>query len=282
MIGATDTSRAFRGNTQGIGCFDGVFLNWVIENNIVMTDHWHGISMYGAVNCRIINNTVIDPYLVSTVDPYDNNATNIGPAWILISKKTNGPPSSGNVVINNLVANNVFFTTPEMGTGSKNIVLGALSNFSNYFVDVSDMAVPVSFNLQLLPGCSAIDAGDTLYAPGIDFEGVMRPQGAGIDVGAYEYLDSIPTSSVLTLDAWKPLRIYPNPSLGTFQLLLEGFDRETEGILGVYNAVGEKVLSQQVFSAGQEIVLPAQLPPGIYWVQFWVGRKGYVGKLLLR
>ena len=34
---------------QGIGCFDGLFVNWVVENNVVITDHWHGISLYGAI-----------------------------------------------------------------------------------------------------------------------------------------------------------------------------------------------------------------------------------------
>lgn len=37
FINTTDTTRAFRGNAQGIGCFDGVYLNWKIENNIVIT-----------------------------------------------------------------------------------------------------------------------------------------------------------------------------------------------------------------------------------------------------
>jgi hypothetical protein len=135
----------------------------------------------------------------------------------------------------------------------------------------------------LLPGCSAIDAGDTLYAPGIDFEGIMRPQGAGIDVGAYEYLDSIPTSSILTLDAWKPLRIYPNPSQGTFQLLLEGLDQETEGILDIFSSLGEKVFTTQCAqTSSTNVDLPSSLPKGMYWVQFQEGQHRFVGKLVLQ
>jgi parallel beta-helix repeat protein len=45
---------------QDIGCFDGFFDGWVVENNVVITDHWHGISFYGMKNSRIVNNTVID------------------------------------------------------------------------------------------------------------------------------------------------------------------------------------------------------------------------------
>ncbi|WP_231465644.1 right-handed parallel beta-helix repeat-containing protein [Pedobacter sp. Leaf132] len=43
---------------QGIGCFDGFFENWTIENNVIITNMWHGISFYGARNVKILNNTV--------------------------------------------------------------------------------------------------------------------------------------------------------------------------------------------------------------------------------
>ena len=28
-------------------------VDWVVENNVVITDHWHGISLYGADNARL-------------------------------------------------------------------------------------------------------------------------------------------------------------------------------------------------------------------------------------
>ena len=40
---------------------------------------------------------------------------------------------------------------------------------------------------HLQPGSPAIDRGSTAGAPTKDYDGVARPQGAGIDIGAFEY-----------------------------------------------------------------------------------------------
>ena len=39
---------------------------------------------------------------------------------------------------------------------------------------------------HLLLGSPAIDAGDPLFAPGLDRDRIGRPRGAGPDIGAYE------------------------------------------------------------------------------------------------
>jgi hypothetical protein len=45
-----------------------------------------------------------------------------------------------------------------------------------------------TFTHALLAGSPAIDAGDPVGAPSEDQRGVPRPQGAGVDIGAFEYL----------------------------------------------------------------------------------------------
>jgi len=60
IINYVDPNQPYRGTLQGIGCFDGTFVDWVIENNVIITDHWHGITLLGARNCLVINNTVLD------------------------------------------------------------------------------------------------------------------------------------------------------------------------------------------------------------------------------
>jgi hypothetical protein len=43
-------------------------------------------------------------------------------------------------------------------------------------------------DFHLKPGSPAFDRGDLAVAPGMDLDHVSRPQGAGIDLGAYEYV----------------------------------------------------------------------------------------------
>ncbi len=279
FVCCTDTTRAFRGPVQGIGCFDGVYLNWVIENNIVMPDHWHGISLYGAVNCRIVNNTVLDPYPYTPVDPVDNNATNIGPAWITINKKTSGPPSSGNVVRNNLVANTILFSTPDVGVASNNLILGALANFSNYFVDVSNFAQPLQLDLHLRPGSPAIDAGETVFASTSDFDDVSRPQGPGFDIGAYEFLNN--AVFVSETSARQVMRLYPNPSGGNIHVELPALPDAGTYTLHIYNHLGEHVFTEQVPAAANLYL--GHLPKGLYMLSAQVeGGKMVVGRILLQ
>jgi parallel beta-helix repeat protein len=149
---------------QGIGCFDGFFVGWVVENNVVITDHWHGISFYGMRDSRIVNNTVID-----------NVEGQPGPPWIMVTDHKDGTPSSNVVVRNNLSAD--LSLEGDNVTGDHNLV----------FDDATTLFVAPPFDLHLVPGAEAIDAGNPELAPDTDIEGRARPQGAGYDLGAYEF-----------------------------------------------------------------------------------------------
>ncbi|RZL46767.1 MAG: hypothetical protein EOP00_13970 [Pedobacter sp.] len=77
---------------QGIGCFDGFFENWTVENNVIITNMWHGISFYGAKNLKITNNTVLN-------NPLQNKQLI---PWIGVYNHKKLGESSGNTVSNNL------------------------------------------------------------------------------------------------------------------------------------------------------------------------------------
>ncbi|MCA9626305.1 MAG: right-handed parallel beta-helix repeat-containing protein [Myxococcales bacterium] len=166
IINYEDPNQPLRGPLQGIGCFDGTFVDWVVENNVIITDHWHGISLYGARNSRIVNNTVLDP---NTSDP--------GPPWIKIENH-----KDGTAPVDCLVANNLTTALANAGgvTEDHNLLI---DDPLKLFVD------PAAYDVHLLDDSPAIDQGTSDHAPSHDIEGIPRPQGSAVDVGAYEWHD---------------------------------------------------------------------------------------------
>ena len=166
FINSTDPNDPLRNSMQGIGCFDGFFVNWVVENNVVITDHWHGMSFYGMRDSRIVNNTVIDM-----------NGQSPGPPWIMVHAHKDGRPSSNILVRNNLATD---YSLDATSLVSDHNVEFAYANAGTLFV-----APP--YDLHLVGATNAVDTGSATLAPTIDIEGVPRPQGAGFDLGAYEW-----------------------------------------------------------------------------------------------
>jgi hypothetical protein len=164
FINRDDPNQKFPNAMQGIGCFDGFFANWVVENNVVITDHWHGISFYGMRNSRIVNNTVID---INNIKP--------GPPWIMVTPHKNGTASENVVVRNNL--------STDYDLSGMNVTDDA----NQTITDPAALFVAPPYDVHLLPMCAAIDAGNADQAPALDADRIPRPQGNGIDVGAYEW-----------------------------------------------------------------------------------------------
>jgi hypothetical protein len=162
VINYLDPSHPLRTTMQGIGCFDGLFVDWVVENNVVITDHWHGISFYGMIDSRIVNNSVIDP-----------NASSPGPPWIRVTD-SGGTPSQNVVVRNNLATD---------------YSLGGVAITEDHNLEIADPAslfVAPPYDLHLLAGSAAVDAGSPELAPPRDADRIPRPQGTTWDLGAYE------------------------------------------------------------------------------------------------
>jgi hypothetical protein len=173
FINHQDPSHPLRSSMQAIGCFDGFFVNWVVENNVIITDHWHGISFYGMRDSRIVNNTVID---LAPGAP--------GPPWIAVVPHKDDRPSQ-NVVIRNNVAT-------DFDLQGINVV--GDHNLEFTMAQASTLFVAPPFDLHLKPGTAAVDTGVATLAPPLDVEKVPRPQGAAYDLGAYERF--APTVSV--------------------------------------------------------------------------------------
>ena len=166
FINYEDENQPLRCTLQGIGMFDGTYKDWVIENNVVITDHWHGISVLGGDGVRVVNNTVID---INNEKP--------GPLEIRMRNHKNGTPPKDCLVRNNIATGYVL----DSGVTADNNIEITFSDYSTHFQNFG------TFDLRLKSGSSAIDAGTSELAPALDRNGAARPFGAKVDLGAYEF-----------------------------------------------------------------------------------------------
>jgi hypothetical protein len=100
---------------QGIGFFDGFWNNLTMRDNLIVTDTWHGIAVYGATNSVIENNIALKIY--------GANATNLGRPWIELRPHKDGRPSD-NVIFRGNKAFSVSSDPANIGiTQSGNVTL---------------------------------------------------------------------------------------------------------------------------------------------------------------
>ncbi len=154
---------------QGIGMFDGWYEESVVENNVIVTNTHHGISFYGARDCRIINNTVLSLFN-SSIEP-------IG-APIRVYPHKNGTEGSGNIIRNN-------FAT-DISTTDRGLSGGALVDHNIIINDYAHFIDPTHFDFRLKEGSSAIDSGSSDLSPMVDILQIPRDRDTP-DIGAYEY-----------------------------------------------------------------------------------------------
>lgn len=161
---------------RGISMFDGMYDNWLIENNVIQINNWRGISAYGTNNLTIVHNTLFNPYTTGKKQPR-----------IDIRRHKSGAASRNNIVINNIAYK-------VSGARTSVINVGNLSpkRADEIFVDFKN------YDLRLKKGSSAVDAAVTPryfsalsnlkfpFLHGTDISGTPRPQGKGRDLGAYE------------------------------------------------------------------------------------------------
>lgn len=196
MINTTDSNRPFQGPLQGIGCFDGMFEDWVVESNVIAVKAFHGIAFYGAVNCRLVNNTVLDQVTSGNGDTWMGFFQHKLYAGAATQEEKDFYTTHDNLAKNNLV-HRVQGATTAFGTFESNKIIN-FADFDDYFVDYP-------FDLHLKEGSPAIDAGDNTDAATYDADGHVRPVdgddngSAIVDFGGYEYGAS----------SWRGFPLYP-------------------------------------------------------------------------
>jgi hypothetical protein len=88
IINRQSENLPFHNPLQGLGFFDGPLVNFTVEKNVVLVDHWHGVSLYDAQGCMIQDNACFSRW-----------GTKRQP-WVMLGQKKK--LAKGNTVKNNL------------------------------------------------------------------------------------------------------------------------------------------------------------------------------------
>jgi hypothetical protein len=153
------------GSPQGICNFDIPAINWRIENNLVIVRHHHGITINGCQGGVIVNNLAYNPYGGRFF------------AGIALGT-THGKTTSENTIIRNNLVDSKIGLSGANNITDHNIIVNKPKLF---FRDIDN------YDMHHKQGSPAIDAGNSESAPKTDINGTKRPQGAGIDIGPYEF-----------------------------------------------------------------------------------------------
>ena len=144
---------------QGIGMFYGNYKDWVIEDNVVMTEAYHGIAVYGAINVKVDHNTVINIRKNPTYK-----------TWISIAAHKGATTSAGvNTVTNNLssLLSLVPGATEYNATTSVSIQTATSFSGNNFVVPVANYGAVYSdlstFNSRLQSLSTYNNAGSRIF-----------------------------------------------------------------------------------------------------------------------
>ena len=166
--------------SEGAGDVDGVYL----YNNLVVGADRNGMGIYqhpdgvgiGMVNdVQFVNNTVL-------------HGGREGTGWGGIGVNM---PAATNVVIRNNVAlyGNGFDIKANGDTRiDHNLCRNSICESHGDPMFFNPTLDPDTWDYRLKTGSAAIDWGSSVGAPADDMDGLARPRGAAMDLGAYEYL----------------------------------------------------------------------------------------------
>ncbi len=166
IVVSTEPTLPFPGYLQGISVFDGLWENLQVTNNVVITNAWHGIALYGVRGGTIINNTVLG---------IDRAVT----TWIGVfnmKKQAGGTPPS-NVIVRNNIATRYNLMVPGIIADHNIVATDPYGLFTKFDV------ARAQYDLHILSSSRARGAGISDQAPRFDISG--RARTSPIDAGAY-------------------------------------------------------------------------------------------------
>jgi len=240
--------------------------NSQIIGNLIVNNDDFGIYTSDS-SSLIVNNTIYGNY--QGIRIASGGSVNIYNT-ILSDNTTNFATSSATATINLYYSLDNSANLPS----EVNNIIGNILNISAQFMN----AAAGDFSLQPTSPCIDLGNPDTtgLSLPSTDLAGNIRISGVQIDMGAYEYQNPVGLNENSYATA---IIIYPNPSTGKFIIEMENVKGQMkDGVIEIYNVMGEKVLLQQISNK----IDFSDYPKGIYFIKIYYRNKIHTEKIVIQ
>jgi hypothetical protein len=113
IVNRENAAQPLTNQLQGIGFFDGPLVNFVVEDNVVFVDHYHGVSLYDAQGSRIVNNLAYTRW-GGAAHP-----------WVMLGEKLD--MAAGNTVHDNIAHSFDFMADATVDAANNTVVTPALA-----------------------------------------------------------------------------------------------------------------------------------------------------------
>ncbi len=113
VVNREDAAQPLTNQLQGLGFFDGPLVNFVIEDNVVFVDHYHGVSLYDAQGSRIVNNLTYTRW-GGAAHP-----------WVMLGQKLG--MAAGNFVHDNIAHSFDFAADASVDAANNTVVTAAVA-----------------------------------------------------------------------------------------------------------------------------------------------------------
>lgn len=183
-------------------------------------------------------------------------------------------PNAGNKMKNCIITN---VNNLKSGSNALNFEYTYSDFFNNGFsmptgtnnISSNPLFVAASGDYHLQNTSPCIDSGTSQNAPLVDFEGISRPQGAGFDMGLYEY------HSPLEIDDTNMdnIRIFPNPTTENINLPNQYINL----YYTILSSIGKKVQSGVLITNQIDL---SSLKTGVYYIIIADNESYKVGRIV--